>query len=546
MQVAGVERLDGKWLVTANGKAVGACPSCSVPSTTRHGRYGRLLQDLPEQGTVVTLSVQVTRWQCRNSQCKRQTFSQLPSCITAPYARRTTRVAGLVQLLGHAAGGRPAERLMAQLGMPTSDDTILRHLKRQAIKSRTALLHRVVGIDDWGWIKGRRYGTLILDLERREVVDVLPDRSAESIAQWLSQHPEIEIISRDRCGLYAQGARQGAPQARQVADRFHLLQNLRERIEQQLSRGQALKTLASEVDPAMRSATSAIACSPHGQPELAVHRHLVKQARRDVRQAMFDRVRALADGGNSLIAIVRKTGFNWRTVAKWAQLAMLPPRRLTTPKPSSPAYCQAYLERRWAEGCKIGRLLLPEIRRLGYTGSFSHLERLLTQWRAAGSCRLVVTPASADSLPLAIDAATGQLISPIIASALCMKPTSLLTPRQVAKIQALKAESPEFVAMRQFVMRFRGIMRSGDLDKLMTWIDDVRRSGLHAMQRFARSLLHDLDAVRNAMIEPWSNGQTEGQINRLKTLKRAMYGRAGVELLRARMIPLRLPNSHRD
>jgi transposase len=125
-----------------------------------------------------------------------------------------------------------------------------------------------------------------------------------------------------------------------------------------------------------------------------------------------------------------------------------------------------------------------------------------------------------------------------------MKPRPLLTPRQFAKVQALKDASPEFVAMRQFVMRFRGIMRSGDIDKLTTWIDDVRHSGIYAMQRFGRSLLHDLDAVCNAMTEPWSNGQTEGQINRLKTLKRTMYGRAGIELLRARMMPLRPAVSH--
>ncbi|MGI4748455.1 MAG: ISL3 family transposase, partial [Janthinobacterium lividum] len=120
------------------------------------------------------------------------------------------------------------------------------------------------------------------------------------------------------------------------------------------------------------------------------------------------------------------------------------------------------------------------------------------------------------------------------------------TPRQVAKVQALKDASPDFVAMRRFVMRFRGIMRSGDIDKLAGWIDDVRHSGIYAMQRFGRSLLQDLDAVRHAITEPWSNGQTEGQINRLKTLKRAMYGRAGVELLRARMMPLLPIVSHTD
>ena len=147
-------------------------------------------------------------------------------------------MAELVRLLGHAAGGRAAERLMTRLGMPMSDDTILRPLKRRAATfTSTQPVLRVVGIDDWSWIKGRRYGTLIVDLERRQVAGVLPERSAESTAQWLSEHPEVEVVSRDRCGVYAQGARRGAPQARQVADRFHLLQNLRERIEEQLSRG---------------------------------------------------------------------------------------------------------------------------------------------------------------------------------------------------------------------------------------------------------------------------------------------------------------------
>lgn len=152
----------------------------------------------------------------------------------------------------------------------------------------------MAGIDDWSWIKGSSYGTLIVDLERREVVDVVPDRSAESTSRWLSQHPEVEIISRDRCGLYTHGARQGAPQARQVADRFHLLQNLREHIEQQLSRGNAIEAAFPKV--AYPEAPST-ACSPRGEPELAVHHYLVKQARRDVRLAMFDRVRALRDAG---------------------------------------------------------------------------------------------------------------------------------------------------------------------------------------------------------------------------------------------------------
>jgi len=141
-------------------------------------------------------------------------------------------MAGIVRLFGHAAGGRPSERLMARLGMPVGHTTILRHVKGAFCGGAATL--RVAGIDDWAWKKGTSYGTMIVDLERRQVVDVLADRSAQSTAEWLRRHPEVEVVSRDRAGLYADGARQGAPQARQIADRFHLLQNFREAVERQL------------------------------------------------------------------------------------------------------------------------------------------------------------------------------------------------------------------------------------------------------------------------------------------------------------------------
>jgi transposase len=558
VRVVGVELVGDCWVVSAVGQASGSCPGCGDPSTRRHGWHKRGLQDLSVQGLVVTVRLRVIRWRCRNADCERRTFTDQPPEIASPHSRRTRRVADIVQLLGHGVGGRPGERLMKRLGMPVSDDTILRQLKRRVAARGSPAPVRVAGIDDWSWRKGSTYGTIVVDLERREVVDVLADRSADGTAQWLSQHPEVEIVSRDRCGLYAQGARQGAPQARQVADRFHLLQNLREAIEAQLSRadrptGRAL--LPPPKDEGESGTT--IVNSRDVQRDVAEHRRLTKQAHRRSRQAIFDQIHALHDAGASIRDIARETGFGPRSIRKWLKFSAPPDRHAAAPKPCSPAYFQDYLSRRWAEGCVRGRKLLDEIKLRGYTGSFSHLERLLAKWRSARGTKVakVVTPQppspSLSSAPTiataarAVDPATGWLISPIVAASLCIKPRGFLTPDQAAKVDALKSASPDFTVMRGLAMRFRGILRSKDIRKFDAWLNDAQQSGIYAMQRFGRTLRTDIEAVRNALTECWSNGQTEGQINRLKTLKRAMYGRAGAELLRARMLPLHLPIDHR-
>ena len=484
----------------------------------------------------MTLKLRMRRWRCCNKTCERQTFVERLPEIAAPLARRTRRADELLHLFGHSVGGRPGERLMERIGMPTSDDTILRHLKRQA-KARSAdASARVVGIDDWAWRKGSTYGTIVVDLERREVVDVLPDRSTAGTANWLMQHPEVEIISRDRCGSFAQGAREGAPQARQVADRFHILQNLREAVQTQLGRafGSARPLLPAPGGEERRNAM--ISCSPRDKHGGAEHRHVTRATNQSARQAIFDQVRALRGEGRNVRYIVRQTGFDRRTITKWIRLDVLPDRNAAAPKTSSPRYFEEFLSRRWAEGCVRGGQLFHEVKVRGYTGSISNLERLLAKWRRpAGK---VMRPAPTIGPVRVFDPDSGRLISPIIAAALCVKPRGLLTNNQAAKVDALKSEWREFATMRGLAMRFRGILRSKNVAELGVWMTDAHQSGLYAMQRFARTLRRDIDAVRSAVTDSWSNGQTEGQINRLKTLKRAMYGRAGPELLRARMLPL--------
>jgi transposase len=460
--------------------------------------------------------------------------------VAASLERRTRRVAELARLVGHTSGGRPAERLSNRLGLPQSDDTVLRNLKRHAGSSSQNGI-RVVGVDDWAWQRGCRYGTIMVDLERREVVDVLPDRSAKTTGEWLAQHPGIEIVSRDRCGLYAEGARQGAPQARQVADRFHLLQNLRQTIEQQLSRAPRPARPPSP-ETAEAGVLSAAEWTGHGrQPALVEHRNAVSAGRGARLADKFNRLKALQASGATASAIVRQTGFHGRTVKKWMQVEELPSRSVMAPKPSTPVRFQSHLAERWLGGCTSGRTLLLEIKGLGYTGSLSQLNRLLTEWRRTGRPTAAAAEATTSQL---VDPATGHLVSPIVAAALCVKPRGMLTPTQAVTVDAFKASSAEFAAMRALAMRFRSLLRGGDVESLTIWLHDAQRSTFYGIRRFAQTLTLDLAAVRNAITERWSNGQVESQINRLKMLKRAMFGRAGVDLLRARMMPLSLRLDH--
>jgi transposase len=522
-------------VVRAAGSGSRRCPDCGTLSASCKGRYVRRLQDLSVQGLAVRLEVHVTRWRCRNPQCARQSFVERLEKSALPHARRTRRASELARLLGHVTGGRPAERLLHRLGIPQSDDTVVRIVKRgAAIRNKPAL--RVAGMDDWSWQQGRSYGTIVVDLERRQVVDVLRERSADMTAEWLEQHPEVEIVSRDRCGLYAQGACRGAPKARQVADRFHLLKNLRETIERQLSRSFS----QAKVSAALAESTGATMEAPadrnsHGrQPDLQRHRLLAGEGRRALWLERFDRVKALQHEGRSLTAIAKETSLNWRTVAKWTEWRELPERRSMNPKSTTPRKYETYLAPRWAEGFRTGRHLLPEIKKLGYTGSLTHLERLLSEWRRSGRgpCLASLDPDAGNRWSLA-----AMRVPPIAASYLCLKPRGLMTRQELATTTELKRAAPAFATIRQLAMRFRGILHGRDPDKLESWLDDAHRSGLYGLRRFAYTIRNDLAAVRNAITERWSNGQTEGQINRLKTLKRQMYGRAGTELLRARLLP---------
>jgi transposase len=443
-------------------------------------------------------------------------------------------------LVGHRTGGRAAEFLLKRLAIAVSDDTILRRVKRRARAARHGEQRlRVVGVDDWAWKKGQSYGTILVDLERRTVADLLPQRSAEQLAEWLKQHPEVEVITRDRFGLYAGGARRGAPQARQVADRFHLLLNLREAVEKELARQRRRLTLPP-VEEDQVTKTVPVTDS-RSNPEVQTQQRQLVAERWRAKEELFARVRALYVSGRRASVIVRETGVGRRRVDKWIRCTQLPPRNEMEPKPTSPRFFAAHLQRRWAEGCHEGPRLLTEIRALGYRGCYSSLAKFLAGWR---DHEPELQPKSRPPASVRLRQQAGvhptvtRQISPLVAAALLSKPRPLLTGWQAAKVDALKKACPDFARMRSLVMSFRGILQSGKIRTLARWMKQANGSGIYGMKRFVRTLKHDLAAVKNALRESWSNGPVEGHINRLKTLKRQMYGRAGFELLRARLLPM--------
>jgi hypothetical protein len=302
------------------------CPLCATPARRIHSYYERTLADLPWAQYRVRLHLRVRKWFCGHRHCPRRIFTERLPTVAAPWARRTLRLAQRLVALGIALGGTAGVRLSHDEDLPVSRNTWLRLLRRQPAPSHPT--PRVLGVDDFARRKRHTSGTILVDLERRQPVALLPERTAEPVAQWLREHPGVEVIARDRASAYAEGARQGAPNAPQVADRFHLLQNLRETLDHVFAtHGPVLDA----VNAAMRQqpvplpdGTVAVSVPPPPTP-LAEEARAAQRAAQ--RQARYDAVWALHRQGWSTVAIAAQVGCSCRTIERYLQMPTWPGRQ---------------------------------------------------------------------------------------------------------------------------------------------------------------------------------------------------------------------------
>ena len=513
-------------LVTVHARSadlIACCPMCALPSGRVHGRYIRRVADLPLMGRIVSLSLQIRRFCCLQSDCPRRIFAERLSAAVPVRKRRTVRLAEVQCSLALGAGGELGSRLASLLAMPVSGDTLLRLIR--AVPVEPAPPARVIGIDDWAWRRGRRYGAIIVDLERaNQPIDLLPDRRAETVAAWLKAHPGVEIVARDRAGAYADGVRTGAPEAIQVADRFHLLRNLGDAVGNALNghhrdiRAAARAVTAAEpLDPGnAEPVASPVSASSPKPPTNRQQHSLDKQAARQVR---FDEVVALHAKGWSKSRIARTLGLDRGTVQGWLKAGRLP----TWQQPSGDSTVDVhgdYLRRRWDEGCHNGVRLWREIRERGFTGGASTVRDWIRRLRAAN-------PPSAGSAP-AWKTPSGRRAAWLVVA----DPDEIdATERRF--VDALIAGSAELAHLIALAREFRAMVREQQEERLDDWLVAAERT---AFAGFVGGLRRDLAAVRAALSLSWSTGPVEGQICHLKTIKRTMCGRAGFDLLRHRVL----------
>nr|WP_174190143.1 ISL3 family transposase [Nocardia barduliensis] len=485
------------------------CPRCESISTRVHSRYRRKLADAAIAGRGLVLRLTVRRFFCTNTNCSAKTFAEQVASLTVKWSRRTSRLTSMLVAIGLAMAGRAGARLAQRLGLSASRDTLIRLVR--GLPDPPIGPVTVLGVDDFAFRRGHRYGTVMVDLDTHRPVDLIDGRDGDALAAWLRARPLPQIICRDRAGGYAEGARQGAPDALQVADRFHLWQNLGQAVEKDLSmiRRDLAATLAAQASAGRSS-----------QPPPVVQHAELKVVRRF--RHHHAAVHRLLDQGLSKSAIARELGLHPATVRKFASSMTVDPLIAKNQQRSSilDGYHE-HLHQRWNDGIRNAAALTREIAGMGYPGTEQQVQRYLRRFRTGTGQTAVPAPRP----PSVRDMTRWIMTDP-----------ANLAEDDSDNLQRLSKHNKDLKRLAIHVEDFAVMMTRLRGHCLEAWISTVEKDQLTAIASFARNLRRDIDAVRNGLTLPHSSGPVEGHINRIKMIKRQMFGRANLDLLRKRAL----------
>jgi transposase len=522
-------------VIFASCKAPSACcPRCGQWSSQVHAGYWRLTADGAAGGRPVLIALQVRRFRCRHPGCPAVTFAEQADGVTSRYRRRSVPLRQMLAGIGLELAGRAGARLAGLLGIAVHPSTVLRLVKALPAPQVTQA-PEALGIDDFALRRGQVYGTVLVDVGTGDPVDLLPDREAATVGAWLKAHPGAKIICRDRAGAYAEAARAGAPEATQVADRWHLWHNLAEYAGKTVARHRGC---LKEPAPCGEEPAPCDATSPPGHAEQDAAGHQQEPAGPDIPGGLagecgtdgrlvtrtrerYAAVHELLAAGESLHAISRSLALSRPTVRRFARAASADELLDgATGKESKLDPFKPYICQRWNEGVTDAAALHAELQQRGFTGCVRTVRRYVAPFRQAAAA-----PDPAPAVPKTRQITRWLLSRP-----------DHLQPEEQAQLSAIRASCPHIGALARHVASFAEMMtqRTGDRD-LEAWLAAVEADdGQPELRSFATGIRHDQQAATNGLTLPYSSGKVEGTVN--KTLKRQMYGRAGFDLLRTRVI----------
>lgn len=523
------------------------CPRCQQPSQSVHSYYQRSPQDLPVSGKTVRLVLRVRRFRCQNPQCSQRTFAERHPEVLASYAQRTERLTGT---LVHFAGGEssePAAPRLSHLGIIVSPDTLLRLAKHAP--EAPLVVPKALGVDDFAFRRSHSYGTLLVDLTSHRPVDVLPDRTADTLSQWLRAHPGVHYVGRDRSPEYARGVSEGAPSAQQVVDRWHLMKNLREVLERVL--GRVYETLKQ------RQLATGLPVRPRAKRRRSKNEQMAAQMARLRREARYADVVALYRQGASIVRIAEDLHMSRTTVRKFVAAGAFPERASTLRSKSILDPYIPYLQQRLAAGPVNASQLWRDVREQGFLGGykvvarwvqaqgwqlrkgrFSQARRMQEAFRQSSASGFTPVQEHEDSKQ-----AKGHphmtleepVESPRHLVWLLLRDPARLSEAEHQMLTFIRQE-PTVDRAYQLAQHFIQMMHDHQAPELDAWISICTSSGIADLETFAVGLQKELSAIKAAFTLSYSTGPVEGQINRLKLIKRSMYNRGSFALLRRRVL----------